>query len=128
MWWLMDEQGHVQHPSRFDANSHTPSGCAAGNGGAEGVSNYRTAAVEYVSGRLPAAKYCDSLIILYAVLDGGSSGGRSRPDLVSDSRILLTDAALIRRSIVAMGDAQMDKARLKQQNDLKKANEAKPNL
>ncbi len=128
MWWLIDEQGHVQHPSRFDPNTHTPSGCAEANGGADGVSNYRTEAVEYVSGRLPAAKYCDSLITLYAVLDRGSSGGRSRLDLVSDSRILLTDAALIRRSIVAMGDAQMDKARRQQQIDLKKANEAKPNL
>jgi hypothetical protein len=128
MWWLMDEQGHVQHPSRFDRNTHTPSGCGEANGGADGVSNYRSEAVDYVSGRLPAAKYCDSLITLYAVLERGSSGGSSRLDLVSVSRILLTDAALVRRSIVAMGDAQMGKARQQQQNDLKKANEAKPNL
>jgi hypothetical protein len=128
MWWLSDEQGHVQHPSRWDPNTHSPSGCAGANGGADGVGNYRTEASEYVAGRLPAAKYCDSLITLYAELDRGSSGGSSRLDLVSDSRILLTDAALIRRSIVAMGDAQMGKARQQQQNDIKKANEAKPNL
>jgi hypothetical protein len=124
MWWLIDEQGHVQHPSRFDSNTHSPSGCAEANGGADGVSNYRKEASDYVAGRLPAAKYCDSLITLYAVFDRGSG----RLDLVGDSRILLTDAALIRRSIVAMGDAQMGKARQQQQNDLKKANEAKPNL
>jgi hypothetical protein len=124
MWWLMDEQGHVQHPSRFDPNTHTPSGCAEANGGADGVSNYRTKATEYVAGRLPAANYCDSLITLYVVFDRGNG----RLDLVSDSRTLLLDAALVRRSIVAMGDAQMGKARQQQQNDLKKANEAKPNL
>ena len=124
MWWLMDEQGHVQHPSRFDPNTHSPSGCAEANGGSDGVSNYRTEATEYMAGRLPAAKYCDSLITLYAVFDRGSG----RLDLVGDSRILLTDAALMRRSIVAIGDAQMGKARQQQQNDLKKANEAKPNL
>jgi len=128
MWWLIDEQGHVQHPSRFDPNTHSPSGCAETNGGADGVSMYRTKASDYVAGRLPAATYCDSLIMLLAVFDRGSSGGSSRLDLVSDSRILLSDAALIRRSIMAMGDAQMGKARQQQQNDLKKANEAKPNL
>jgi hypothetical protein len=124
MWWLFDEQGVVQHPSRFDPITHSPSGCAPGNGGANGVSNYRTMASDYVSGRLPAAKYCDSLIMLYAEFDRG--GGRL--DLVGDSRILLNDAALMRRSAVAIGDAQMAKARQQQQNDLKKANAAKPNL
>ena len=123
MWWLIDEQGVVQHPSRFDPNAHAPSGCMESAGGAEGVSRYRTEASGYVAGRLPAATYCDSLIMLTAVLDQGS-----RPDLVSNSRILLSDAALIRRSIVAMGDAQMSKARQRQQNELKKASEAKPNL
>ena len=124
LWWLMDEQGHVQHPSRFDPNTHTPSGCAEANGGADGVSMYRTKASEYVAGRLPAVNYCESLITLYVVFDRGSG----RLDLVGDSRTLLIDAALVRRSIVAMGDAQMGKARQRQQSDLKKASEAKPNL
>ena len=125
MWWLMDEQGHVQHPSRFDPITHSPWGCIQGSGGSEGVSAYRTMTSEYVSGRLPAAKFCDSLIVLYAEFDRGSAGGL---DLVNDSRITLSDAALLRRSAIAIGDAQMAQAHKQQQNDLKKANEAKPNL
>jgi hypothetical protein len=128
MWWLIDEQGHVQHPSRLDPVTHSPGGCREYAGGAEGVSTYRTTSTEYVAGRLPAANFCDSLIMLLAVFDRGSVGGTSRLDLVGDSRILLFDTALMRRSAVAMGDAQMGQARKQRQNDLKKANEARPNL
>jgi hypothetical protein len=124
MWWLSDEQGHLQQQSRWDPNSHSPSGCAAANGGADGVSSYRNAASDYVAGRLAAAKYCDSMITLYVEFDRGAG----RLDLVGDARTLLNDPALMRRSAVAIGDAQMAKARQQQQDELKKANAAKPTI
>jgi hypothetical protein len=114
-------------PAGWTPNTHTPWGCQIVPGTADGTT-YRTMNVEYVNNRLPAATFCDSLISITANFDRGNAGGVSHLDEVSDSRIMLFDAALMRRSAVAMGDAQMAMARKQQQNDLKKANEAKPNL
>jgi hypothetical protein len=51
---------------------------------------------------LPAPSFCDSVIVLHMIIDGYEGNGTS---LVKDTRTVLLDKALLRRSAIAIGSA-----------------------
>ncbi len=129
MWWLSDEQGNVLHPANISTLTYTPYGCASSGGyGYDVTSNYRTAFRGVQSGKLPPSTFCDSIVMLYVELDNGSSAGRNDETLVGNSRSMLFDSALFRRSTIAWAHRLDAEAQQQQQQALQKANQAKPNL
>lgn len=129
MWWLSDEQGNVIHPANISNMTYTPYGCTVRAGfGYDVVTNYRSAFRDLQGGKLAAATFCDSVIILYIEVSNGSSGGHNDPTLVSNTRSMLFDSALFRRSTIAWAHRQASQAQQQQQQALQKANQAKPNL
>jgi hypothetical protein len=75
---------------------------------------------EYVNNRLAPATFCDSVIVLHVDLDGDRVVGVTRTSMI--------DTALQRRAVKATGDAAKAQAQKKQQDDLQKAQSAKPSL
>jgi hypothetical protein len=129
MWWLSDEQGKVLHPANMATTNYSPYGCGSPGGyGYDVTSTYRSAFRDLQSKKPPAETLCDSLISLYVELDNGSSGGHGDESLVSNSRTLLFDNALFRRSTIAWAAHLDARAQQQQQDALRKANQAKPNL
>jgi hypothetical protein len=130
MYWLFDEKGHVVHPGNPDPN-HVPYGCQgdydANAAGGQYRNMIRDVGNAGVSGVQPlaAATFCDSLIVLHMIVDGFQG---NNPNLVTDTRTVLLDRALLRRSAIAVGSAQKAQAQRQRQNEQNQAQQAKPNL
>lgn len=121
MVWLFDEQGHVVYtPPNAPATNGTPFGCQGDYASGDGLNLYLNMMRNDVNNQLPAATYCDSLIVLHVALDGVSE--------VGVTRTVLLDSALLRRSAIALGEGQKAEAAKQNQIDLQKANQAKPSL
>jgi hypothetical protein len=130
MYWLFDEQGHVVHPGNPDPG-HIPYGCQGDYAVGDGGNTYRNMIRDYTNGQqaggqpLAAATFCDSLIVLHMIIDGYEGNSTN---LVKDTRTVLLDRALLRRSAIAIGSAQKAQAQKQRQNEQNQANQAKPNL
>jgi hypothetical protein len=74
---------------------------------------------------LAAATFCDSLIVLHMIIDGYEGNSTN---LVKDTRTVLLDKALLRRSAIAVANAQKAQGQKQRQDEQNKANQAKPNL
>ena len=124
IWWLSDEQGKVLHPANMSASTGTPYGCTVKAGfGYDVVASYRTAFRDVQNGKLSVETFCDSTIILYVEIANGSDA-----TLVGNTRSMLFDSALFRRSTIAWAHHLDAQAREQQQKALQNANQAKPNL
>lgn len=120
MYWLFDEQGHPI-PADKDAqqrDSHTPYGCDADE--ASGKMLFLNQQRTYASGGLPPATFCDSLIVLRVTV--------AEDQNVDRIFTVLEDRALLRREVTAAGEAAKAQNQQKRQQELKNAQQAKPNL
>jgi hypothetical protein len=119
MWWLFDEQGNIIHTTNFDS-AGAPFGCQGDYAESDGVNLYRNLISDDFHNGLAAATYCDSVIILHVTIDASAT--------VKNTRTILLDRALMRRSAVAVGEGQKAAAKKQQQEEMQKANQAKPSL
>jgi hypothetical protein len=113
MWWLFDEQGHPV--PRGPVTGHEPYGCIYVQEGQA----YNKVVMDYLNHSLPAASFCDSVILLYV---------RFEPGPVHSTTTYLVDLALLRRSAVATGDWARAGAQKQHQEEQQKANQAKPSF
>ena len=116
MYWLFDETGRVVHPANFVSGANAPYGCGADLAPSDIINVYR----KYLTSSAPAATYCDSVIVLLVKFDGA--------DPVRETATILFDFALARRTAGALADRARAQAQQRQQDEMRKANEAKPNL
>ena len=119
LWWLFDEQGQVIHTTNID-HAGAPFGCQGDYAQGDGVNLYRNLISDDFHNGLAAATYCDSVIVLHVGLDASTT--------VKNTHTILLDRALMRRSAVAAGEWQKAEAQKQRQEDLQKANQAKPSL
>jgi hypothetical protein len=122
MYWLFDETGRVVHPANYVSQAHAPYGCGADMAASDVVNAYRDLNRRYLRNELPAATFCDSVIVLWVKFNGAGANPVRRATTV------LFDFALARRSAIALGDLERGLARQQKQDEVRKANEAKPNL
>lgn len=115
MYWLFDETGRVVHPANYVRQANAPYGCGADLAPSDVVNVYR----KYLTSP-PGATYCDSVIVLLVKFDGG--------DPVRETSTMLFDFALARRTAGVLADSAKAQAQQRQQDEMRKANEAKPNL
>jgi hypothetical protein len=126
MSWLFDEKGHVVHPGNPDPGN-VPYGCQGDIDATSVGSQYRNMIGDVANAgkpgfhQLPAPTFCDTLIVLHVDIDAAGN-------LVPNTRTVLLDWALRRRSAIAIGNAQRAQAQKQQQNEQNQANQAKPNL
>jgi hypothetical protein len=113
MWWLFDEQGHPV--PRGPVTGHEPYGCIYVQEGQA----YNKVVMDYLNHSLPAASFCDSVILLYVKFEPGP---------VHSTTTYLVDLALLRRSAVATGDWARAGAQKQHQEEQQKANQAKPSF
>jgi hypothetical protein len=59
MWWVFDEQGHLLPPGPHHNSAY---GCVSEREGGQG---YNQMVINYLNNSLPAATFCDSVIVLY---------------------------------------------------------------
>ena len=118
LWWLSDEQGHPVKPAEAQGEFQGPYGCdvSVNTGG----SGFSTVVSQYVSNQLPAATFCDSLVILYVQIP--------ETELIGAATSILLDRAMLRREAVNDGKAQQAAQQQKNRDIQQKANQAKPNL
>ena len=114
MWWLFDEQGRPI--PRGPVVNHEPYGCIYVPANGQG---YSQMVGSYLNKTLAPAGFCDSVIVLYAQFGVGQIGMTST---------VLVDLALLRRSAAATGDWARAGTQQQQQQEMQKANQAKPNL
>lgn len=115
-YWLFDEQGRPIPPDK-NAQQQSPYGCDADQ--ASGKMLFLNQVRSYTHGGLPPATFCDSVIVLS--VQGG-------PGPVDSIHTFLEDRALLRREVSVTGEAAKAEGQKKQQQELKNANQAKPNL
>jgi hypothetical protein len=118
MSWVFDEQGHAV-PAEKNTNKTDPFGC--GIGFTPGGGWFRGKVNEYLHGELPPATICDSFILLSVSI-------RLDATAVYGASTTLIDNALFRREVIFAGEARKAEALKQQQQNLKNANQAKPNL
>ncbi len=118
LWWLSDEQGHPVKPAEAKGEFQGPYGCDVNvNTGGSGFSSVVS---QYVNNQLPAATYCDSLVILYVQIP--------ETELIGAATSVLLDRAMLRREAVNDGKAQQAAQQQKNKDLQQKANQAKPNI
>ena len=115
--WLFDEQGHAIPPDK-NAKQQSPYGCSTDD--ASGEMLFLSQVRSYTHGGLPPATFCDSVIMLTVQFSTGDV-----------SNVILTtfeDKALLRREVTAAGEAAKAEGQRQQQQQLKNAQQTKPNL
>jgi hypothetical protein len=120
MFWFFDEQGH-QIPADNDAQrrqAHDPYGCDADDASEKML--FHAQVNSYLHNALGPATFCDSIIILRVTV--------AEDNLVDRIFTVLEDRALLRREVTTYAEAQKVQNQKQQQQELNKANEAKPNL
>ena len=117
MFWLFDEQGHAIPPDKNSPHS-APYGCDTDDAAERGLFHNQVNA--YVSGALPAPTYCDGLVVLHITV--------AEESLVNTIFTRVEDRALLRREVIAAGEAAKSQKQQQQQQQLKNAQQAKPNL
>ena len=115
-YWLFDEQGHPLPPDK-NAQQQSPYGCDPDQ--ASGRMLFLNQVRSYTNGGLPPATFCDSVIVLMV---------QAGPGPVQSIHTFLEDRALLRREVAVSGEAAKVEGQKKQQQQLKDANQAKPNL
>jgi hypothetical protein len=116
MFWLFDEQGHPIPPDK-NAQQRSPYGCDTA--ATAGNMYFRSQVNAYLHDGLPPATFCDSVIVLHIMVP---------PDPVVLIGTSLEDRALFRREVIAAGEAAKAEGQKQRQQELKNANQAKPNL
>jgi len=117
MFWLFDEQGHAIPPDKNSPHS-APYGCDTDDAAERGLFHNQVNA--YLHGNLPPASYCDGLVVLHITV--------AEESLVNTIFTRVEDRALLRREVIAAGEAAKNKNQQQQQQNLKNAQQAKPNL
>jgi hypothetical protein len=120
MWWLFNEQGQVVHPGNVDSDKHAPYACPGDYAAPDIVNLYRDLYRKDENNQVRTATFCDSVISLHVNMEGQQS--------VRVTRTVLIDFALLRRSALALGEFEKGQAQQQHQNEVQKANQAKPNL
>jgi hypothetical protein len=118
LWWLFDEQGRPV-PAGKSPNGSPPYGCDTG--GPPNGNAFLNKVNDYLNNRLPAPTFCDSVVLLKVGYGGTAT-------TVQTSYSYLVDGALWRREAIVTGDAQKAQAQQQKQQEVQKANQAKPNL
>ena len=119
LFWFFDEQGH-QVPVADAALKGTsvPYGCDVDDASERML--FHTQVNSYLHGALAPMTFCDSIIVLRVSL--------AEDSLVDRFSTVLEDRGLLRRQVTAYAEAQKLQNQKQQQQDLNKANQAKPNL
>jgi len=120
MYWLFDEQGRPIPPDQNAAHRSpypSPYGCDADD--ASGKMWFLSQVRSYTHGGLPPTTFCDSLIALRI---------QAGPGPVDRIHTWLEDRALLRHEVTAAGEAAKAEGQRQQQQQMKNAQQAKPNL
>lgn len=120
MFWVYDEQGHPMPPDRSSGNLAQPYGCPDWGIAVGGPNVWIDAADQYRLNQLPAAGFCDSVVIVTVRLGPGPT--------VASTSTEIDDRALLRRAVIAAGNAASAASRAERQRQLDRSKQAKPSL
>jgi hypothetical protein len=124
MYWYYDEQGHFIASDKGSSTiGQAPFNCGTGSSWDPHSDSAWGGLLDAIRlNRLPAPGYCDTLVTLRIVLNGGAPGP------VSSTSTSLDDSALMRRDALDAGAAAKAKAQQQQQQQLDQSKQAKPSL
>jgi hypothetical protein len=120
LYWAFDEQGNPM-PASKNTSRDSAFGCSIPI--TPGGGWFRDQVSAYLHGQLPPASICDSLILLTVTVRAGPA---PQPAVGADTTLL--DVALLRRAVVASGEAAKAEQQTQQRQSLQNANQAKPNF
>ena len=124
MYWYYDEQGNFVASDKGSSTvGQPPFNCGTGSSWDPHSDSAWGGLLDAIRlNRLPAPGYCDTLVTLRIVLNGGAPGP------VNSTSTSLDDSALIRRDALDAGAAAKARAQKQQQQQLDKSKQAKPSL
>jgi hypothetical protein len=124
MYWYYDEQGNFIASDKGSSTiGQPPFNCGTGSSWDPHSDVAWGGLLDAIRlNRLPAPGYCDTLVTLRIVLNGGAPGP------VNSTSTSLDDSALIRRDALDAGSVAKAKAQQQQQQQLDQSKQAKPSL